>query len=272
MSQENVEAFRRAVDAGNRRDVEALIEELDPEVEWHPTLAMLVGGEATVYRGREGARAAIRGLLEAFAEIHLEFPEIRDLDDRLVAIGRMRARGTESGAELESPWAYLVQFKNGRPTSIRGYLDPKEALEAAGLRESAISQENVEAFRRAVEANNRQDVEAPLEELDPEVEWHSGLPALLGGEATVGWGHEGARELARDVYEAFAVFHLEISEIRDLNDRIVAIGHMRARGRESETETESPWNYVVQFKNGKAVLIRTYLDLKEALQAVGLRE
>jgi ketosteroid isomerase-like protein len=167
MSQENVEAFRRAVDAGNRRDVEALIEELDPEVEWHPTLAVLVGGEATVYRGREGARAAIRGLLEAFAEIHLEFPEIRDLDDRLVAIGRMRARGTESGAEAESPWAYLVQFKNGRPTSIRGYLDPKEALEAAGLRESAISQENVEAFRRAVEANNRQDVEAPLEELDP---------------------------------------------------------------------------------------------------------
>jgi hypothetical protein len=47
---------------------------------------------------------------------------------------------------------------------------------------------------------------------------------------------------------------------------------MPARGGESGTETESPWNGVVQFKNGKAVLIRTYLDRKEALEAGGLRE
>jgi ketosteroid isomerase-like protein len=135
-----------------------------------------------------------------------------------------------------------------------------------------MSQQNVESFKRAVEANNRRDVEAFLEELDPEVEWHPGLPALLGGEATVGRGHEGARALLRDVYDALAVFHLEISEIRDLGDRIVAFGRMHARGRESGAETESPWNYVVDYKNGKATLIRTYLDPQEALDAAGLRE
>src|SRR5215211_3816478 len=135
-----------------------------------------------------------------------------------------------------------------------------------------MSRQNVEAFKRAVEANNRRDVEAFLEELDPEVEWHPGLPALLGGEATVGRGHEGARELLRDVYDALAVFHLEISEIRDLGDRIVAIGRMHARGRESGAETESPWRYVVQYENGKATLIRTYLERNEALDAAGLRE
>jgi ketosteroid isomerase-like protein len=133
-----------------------------------------------------------------------------------------------------------------------------------------MSRENVEAFKRAVEANNRRDVEAFLEELHPEVEWHPGLPALLGGEATVGRGHEGARELLRDVYDALTVFHLEISEIRELDDRIVAIGRMLARGRESGAETEAPWNYVVQFKNGKAILIQTYLDPKAALEAAGL--
>jgi ketosteroid isomerase-like protein len=135
-----------------------------------------------------------------------------------------------------------------------------------------MSQANVEAFMRAVEANNRRDVDAFLEELDPEVEWHPGLPALLGGEATVGRGHEGARALLRDVYEALAVFQLEISQVRELDDRIVAIGRMHARGRESGAETESPWNYLVRFKNGKATLIRTYLDPKEALEAAGLRE
>ncbi len=135
-----------------------------------------------------------------------------------------------------------------------------------------MSQQNVEGFKRAVEANNRRDVEAFLDELDPEVEWHPGLPALLGGEATVGRGHEGARALLRDVYDALAVFHLEISEIRDLGDRIVAFGRMHARGRESGAETESPWNYVVDYRNGKATLIRTYLDPQEALDAAGLRE
>ena len=34
MSQENVETVTRAIDAYNRRDVEAMVEEVDPEVEW----------------------------------------------------------------------------------------------------------------------------------------------------------------------------------------------------------------------------------------------
>jgi hypothetical protein len=48
MSQENVEAFKRALNAGNRRDIEALLEELDPEVEWHSAILASLGGEATV--------------------------------------------------------------------------------------------------------------------------------------------------------------------------------------------------------------------------------
>ena len=63
------------------------------------------------------------------------YSEIRDLDDRIVAIGHMRGRGTKSGAEIESPWAYVVEFNNGKATRVRAYLDPKEALEAVGLRE-----------------------------------------------------------------------------------------------------------------------------------------
>ena len=56
MSQENVEAFKRWIDAYNRQDVEAMVEEMDPEVEYHPVLPMLLGGEATVYRGHDGVR------------------------------------------------------------------------------------------------------------------------------------------------------------------------------------------------------------------------
>ena len=135
MSQENVEAFKRGIEAYNRRDVEALLEVHDPDVEWHPVLQVLLGGEATVYRGHDGIREFVRDLDEAFAEAHIEVSEIRDMGDRLVAIGRLHARGKASGADTESPIGYVADFKNGKAIRIRSWLDPREALEAAGLSE-----------------------------------------------------------------------------------------------------------------------------------------
>ena len=47
---------------------------------------------------------------------------------------------------------------------------------------------------------------------------------------------------------------------------------IRTRGRESGAETRSPLGTVVDFKNGKAILVRTFLDTREALEAAGLSE
>jgi ketosteroid isomerase-like protein len=135
MSQENVEAFKRGLEAGNRGDVEMLLEELDPEVEWHSALHALLGGEQTVFRGHDGVREMLRDLNEAFGEVQIEISEIRDLGDGLIAIGRTRTRGKASGAETETPLALVTEVKNGRTISIRAYLDPKKGLEAAGLSE-----------------------------------------------------------------------------------------------------------------------------------------
>jgi hypothetical protein len=43
-----------------------------------------------------------------------------------------------------------------------------------------MSQENVEAFKRAIEAANRQDLEGFLANCDPEVEWPRPGDAELG--------------------------------------------------------------------------------------------
>ena len=77
----------------------------------------------------------LRDLNEAFGEIHIEISEIRDLGDGLVAIGRTRTRGKASGVETETPLALVTEVENGKTTLIQAYLDHKEALEAAGLRE-----------------------------------------------------------------------------------------------------------------------------------------
>jgi ketosteroid isomerase-like protein len=135
MSQENVEAIRRAAEAFNRGDIDALLREVDPEVEWHPLLQVLLGGETTVYLGHERARELYRDIDEAFTDTQVELSEVRDLGERVVAIGHLRGRGRESGAETETAIAWLVDFQNGKAVRVHEYLDPNEALGAAGLLE-----------------------------------------------------------------------------------------------------------------------------------------
>jgi ketosteroid isomerase-like protein len=135
MSQENVEALQRGVEAFNRRDVDTLLAELDPDVDWYDVFQVMLGGEAAVFRGEEGVRELFRDFDESFAELHLEFWEIRDLGDRIVAIGDIRMLGRQSGAQIESPIGSIIQFKKGKAIRIRSYLDVQETLEAAGLRE-----------------------------------------------------------------------------------------------------------------------------------------
>ena len=129
MSHQNVEAFKRAIAAATRGNVEALLEELDPEVEWHSAILVPLTGTATVYRGHAGVKEMFQDFYDTFATIDVEFTEIRDLGDRVVAIGRIRTRGKESGAETESPWGYVAEFKNGKALRVRTYLHPKDALE-----------------------------------------------------------------------------------------------------------------------------------------------
>ena len=140
MSQENVDTFKRGLDAYNRRDLDALMETLDPDVEWHPAHAELLGGERTVFRGHQGVRESIREEDEALAMFQVEISEIRDLGSRVLAIGRVHARGRESGVEIDSAFCALTESKgtNGkdaRAISLRTYFDLKEALKAAGLSE-----------------------------------------------------------------------------------------------------------------------------------------
>jgi len=135
MSEENVESFKRGTEAYNRRDLDELLKTLDPEVEWHSALLIPFGGAASVSRGHDGVRELLDEVYEALAEIHLDYSEIRDLGDRIVGIGRIRTRGKHSGAVTELALGTVTDMKNGKAIRIWTYLDPEEALEAAGLSE-----------------------------------------------------------------------------------------------------------------------------------------
>ena len=135
MSEEKVETFKRAVAAYNRRDIDAFLEAFDPEIEWHSLTQVMFGGEQSVYRGHRGIREGVREMDEVLADLQVEYAEIRDLRERIVVFGRVSGRGRASGAETESPINWVIEFRNSKVIRMTDYLDPAEALEAAGLSE-----------------------------------------------------------------------------------------------------------------------------------------
>jgi len=129
MSQENVETFRRNNEAVNRRDLEAFLFDMDPEIEFIPRRAAVQG----VYRGYEGMRKYFADNAESFDLYQVSHDEFRDLGDRLVAFGTVRARGKESGVEVTTPTAIVVTFRDGKMVRVQDYGERSEALKAVGL-------------------------------------------------------------------------------------------------------------------------------------------
>jgi ketosteroid isomerase-like protein len=271
MSQENVEVVKRAREAANRGDIEALLEELDPEVEWHPAMQALLGGEATVYRRHEGVREMFRDFYGAFAELHVAVSRTEDLGDRVVMIGRLRARGKESGAQIESAWGSVTEVKNGKGIRVWTYLDHEEALSAAGLKEQAMSEENVENLLQAVEAFNRKDADAFVALASPEVEWEDAM--FWSGVARTYRGRDELREWFNEVEEAWESIHVEVEEITEAgDDRAFAELFLTGRGAGSGVETELRVWQVNWFVDGKTARRRVFLERAEALEAAGLSE
>ena len=130
MSDANVKILRRAYEALGRGDFDAAIEIVHPEVEF-----IRPGVEAPV----RGA-AALRAWLEpdALVDQRWEPKEFRVNGDKVLVRQNTRARGAESGIELDiETWALWTLDEDGLVTRIKGFLVHEEsaALEAAGLEE-----------------------------------------------------------------------------------------------------------------------------------------
>jgi hypothetical protein len=133
MSEENVELYQRAVDAWNRRDLDAWLALADPEVEISPLNVDLEGGRP--YRGYDGIRRFWEDYLAVFPDFEVVCDEIRDLEDVTICRARLRAHAPESDASFEQPIWQVAAWRNQKCVWWRSFRSEAEALEAAGLRE-----------------------------------------------------------------------------------------------------------------------------------------
>ena len=131
-----------------------------------------------------------------------------------------------------------------------------------------MSQENVELTSRAFQAFNERDIDAVLAGLHDEVEAFPRLAAVEGGYS----GHDGVRRWWAELLGAFPDFQVEVLEVRDLGDFIVAALQLRGRGSGSDTPVDATVWHVNQFRDGEVIRWRVYTNESEALKAVELRE
>jgi len=95
-------------DAFNARDPEAWVAVWNPDCEWHPFLTAREEGDPG-YHGHNGIRAWFEDVDEMFSEIHVELDRFREIGDRLLVLGQMRATERVSGAEVSSEVAWAVE-------------------------------------------------------------------------------------------------------------------------------------------------------------------
>jgi ketosteroid isomerase-like protein len=133
MSQENVKAGARMMDAFNRRDIDAFVEPTTADFEWFPALGMAVEGGS--FRGREGVGSYFEALHATWEHVRLVPEEVRDLGESVLWLGRIDGRGRGSGVPVDAPMGAVFDFRGDKVWRARSYLDHGEALRAAGLSE-----------------------------------------------------------------------------------------------------------------------------------------
>ena len=128
-----------------------------------------------------------------------------------------------------------------------------------------MSQDNVDAFRRATDAMNRGEVDIP-KLVHPEAVFE---PLRSGTEGAF-IGHEGMRRFLADTEDMFEIFQASYTDVRDLGERVLAIGSIRMRGRESGVEADVPTAAVAEYRDGLLWRYKDYGNAREALKAAGL--
>ena len=131
-----MEAILRGVEALNRRDADAFVAGVSPEVAWETNAEMV--GLGGLYRGRAGVREWIEQLvgLETWESFHVEVEEITEATEDRVLVGmHVETRGRGSGAVTELSLWQVFWFADGLITRRQVFWTRQEAVEAAGLSE-----------------------------------------------------------------------------------------------------------------------------------------
>ena len=133
MSEENLDAVRRNIDAWNRDgSSDAAVSLAHPDSVVH---AFPEWPDEAVYRGRDGWLRLLEQWTENFDGITWEIEKLIDDDPTVAILVNHRATVKGTGVPLVQPLGLVLRFQDGMVLEARFFLTWNEALEAAGLSE-----------------------------------------------------------------------------------------------------------------------------------------
>ena len=129
-----------------------------------------------------------------------------------------------------------------------------------------MSRANVELLRKGIDALNRRDVDLWLDYSAPEIQWLPAGPAAV--EREVYRGYDEMRSGITAAWETWDVFEFQEDQGRDLGGSALWLGRIKMHGSASGVELDQEFAVHGVVRDGKFILIHTFLSWQEALEAV----
>ena len=124
---------RQIFNAFNGRDIEAGLELVTDDVEFVAPTAE-IANEGQPYVGHAGMRKYYEDVARVWEELEVTPTEIREVDDAILAVGRVYGRG-EGGYIQDSPAQWVMRFRGEKACSIRVFTNRSAAFAEVGLQE-----------------------------------------------------------------------------------------------------------------------------------------
>lgn len=124
----NTEIAQATYEAFGRGDMDGVLENFNPEVEWHAAEGLPWGG---VYHGSQSVVENVFGpLLQAFEGFALNTERYIESDDTVVVLGRYSGAGKSGGKPLDAEFAHVWNLENGKLKQFLHYADTAKMNEA----------------------------------------------------------------------------------------------------------------------------------------------
>jgi ketosteroid isomerase-like protein len=126
---------------------------------------------------------------------------------------------------------------------------------------------NVPIVRRSYEAFARDDMDAVVGDMHPDIVWHQAQGLPHGGV------YHGLAEVRHNVFDPldrdwWSEFTAEPDEFLDAGDEIVVLGRYRGVAKETGKKLDVPFVHMWTMRDGKAVRFRQFLDTAGWVEAL----
>ena len=125
----NLELVQRSYEAFARHDMDGVVADMDPAIEWHQAQGLPHGG---LYRGLDEVRRNVFDPLDAdwWDEFSADPDELLDAGNEIVVLGRYRGVAKRTGRVLDVPFVHVWTIREGKAVRFRQFLDTAGWVEA----------------------------------------------------------------------------------------------------------------------------------------------